>query len=202
MTSDATVVIRPRRGGAPDRRRLWFALAFLPLAVGGVVQHLRVGHGNTIWYVAAFACLALLTLGLRADFFAQTSLTFSGDLIRRTGYFGRSATCRRAAVSRVVEAELIASRIGAIPATWLLFLDASGRTLLRAYADYYPAAQLSQFRDALDVRWDRDDRVRTFAQMRREIPKSFPWTLAHIWITTIMMLVAAFVIVSVVASFA
>jgi hypothetical protein len=176
-------VIRPRAGGAPDRTRLRFALAFLPLAALGIARQFAGGLSSGLWYVAGFAALALLGLLARADFFAQTSIRAGDEYVHRTGYFGRSARCPRAAIARVVEADLITSRIAGIPAKWLLFLDARNKTLLRAYAEYYPANELFRLQAALDVPWETAAAIRTFAQMRRDIPRSFPWALAHIWLT-------------------
>jgi hypothetical protein len=80
-----------------------------------------------------------------------------------------------------------------------VFLDADGRTLLRAYAEYYPAAELSRLRETLDVEWVTLPRVRTFAQLRHEVPGSFPWTLAHIWLTLALVVSLAVIVGGVVA---
>lgn len=188
------VVIRPRAGGAPDRTRLRFALAFLPLAGLGIAREFAGGITSGLWYLAGFAALALVAVLARADFFVQTSIRVGDDYVARTGYFGRSARCPRAAVARVVEATLITSRVAGIPAKWLLFLDARNKTLLRAYAEYYPANELFRLQDALDVPWDPRPAIRTFAQMRRDIPHSFPWALAHIWLTLAIIAAVALII--------
>lgn len=178
------VVIRPRAGGAPDRVRWRFMLGLLPLVAAGIVRALRSGLSTGAWTIAAFAALVSVVALLRADFFAQTSVRVADDVIRRTGYFGRTATCSRAAVARVMLVTLGTSRFGAIPAKWLLFLDARGEPVLRAYAEYYSSDQLAQLEQTLDVPWDSPSEIRTFAQMRRDIPRSFPWALAHVWLTT------------------
>jgi hypothetical protein len=176
------VVIRPQAGGAPDRARARFVLGFLPL-IGVGVARLDGGVRSGVWYIAGLAALASVVLLLRADFFAQTSIQVGDGLIRRTGYFGRSATCSRAGVARVMLVTLVTSRIAAIPARWLLFLDARGAPILRAYAEYYPPDELARLMQTLDVAWETPDQTRTFAQMRRDIPQSFPWALAHVWLS-------------------
>lgn len=137
-----------------------------------------------VWYIAGLAALGSVVLLLRADFFAQTSIRVSDGVVRRTGYFGRSATCSRAAVTRVILVTVVSSRIAATPARWLLFLDARGEPLLRAYAEYYPPDELARLRQSLDVAWETPDQTRTFSQMRNDIPRSFPWALAHVWLCT------------------
>lgn len=188
------VVIRPRAGGAPDRTRMRFALAFLPLATLGLARQFTGGLSSGLWYLAGFAALALLALLARTDFFAQTNIRVDNEYVRRTGYLGRSGCCPRAAITRVVEVDLITSHIAGIPAKWLLFLDARNEALMRAYAEYYPATELFRLRDALDVPWQEVAAIRTFAQMRHDIPRSFPWALAHIWLTLAIIAVVALLI--------
>jgi hypothetical protein len=188
------VVIRPRAGGTPDRTRVRFALAFLPLATLGVARHFDKSLSSGLWYVAGLGALGIVVVLARADFFAQTSIRVGGDYVRRTGYLGRSASCPRAAIARVVEVDLTTSRFAGIPAKWLLFLDARGKLLMRAYADYYPTNELLRLRDTLDVSWQTAPQLRTFAQMRRDIPRSFPWTLAHIWLSLAIVAGIALVI--------
>ena len=74
------------------------------------------------------------------------------------------------------------------------------QTLLRAYAEYYPASELSRLRETLHVGWDTLPNVRTFAQVRRDIPSSFPWSLAHIWLTLVLITLAALVIGGLIAA--
>jgi hypothetical protein len=195
--NDAEVVFRPRRSVAADRKRLRFAVAFLPLAAVGVARQFHAELTSELWYVAGLATLVLLA---RADFFAQTSIRVRSSDVRRTGYLGRSTGCPRAAIARVVEVSAVGSRIGGIPATWLLFVDASGRVLLRAYAEYYPAAELSRLNETLAVDWETLPGVRTFAQIRRDIPRSFPWSLAHIWLTSAVITSVLLVIGGIIAT--
>jgi hypothetical protein len=145
-------VIRPRPGGAPDRTRLKFGLAFLPLAAIGAVRALRSGAGSGLWDFAFVPALIVVAILARAKFFAQTSIRVGPTRLRRTGYLGRSAGCLRAAIARVVEVNAVTSRI-----------------------------------------------VRTFAQLRREVPGSFPWTLAHIWLTFALVVSLAVIVGGVVA---
>jgi hypothetical protein len=191
--SNAEVVIRPRPGGAPDRTRFWFALAFAPIAVVGVARGFDHSVQSGLWYGAGALTLAALAVLARANFFAQTSIAVSASSVCRTGYLGRSASCPRETIARVLEVTAITARVGGLPATWLLFLDADGVTLMRAYAEYYPREELLRLRDALGVDWDVRGDVRTFAQYRRDIPGSFPWPLAHVWLT--LALVALLVVV-------
>ena len=184
-------MIRPKGGGAPDSVRVRFALAFLPLAVLGAARQFVGSLSSGLWYVAGFAALALFALSARADFFARTSIRVRRDDVRRTGYLGRSASCSRAAIARVAELVVVSTRVGGIPARWLLFLDIHGRTLMRAYAEYYPEQELVRLREALDVSWDSTPEVRTFARVRRDVPGSFPWALAHIWLTLAIVGAAA-----------
>jgi hypothetical protein len=51
-----------------------------------------------------------------------------------------------------------------------------------------------RLRDALGVDWDEQAKVRTFAQLRREVPGSFPWSLAHVWRTLAIVAVLGLVI--------
>jgi hypothetical protein len=194
---DPEVMIRPRSGGAADRTRLKFGLALLPLAAIGAVRELRGGASSRLWYLAFVAALIVFVLFARATFLAQTSIRISRTRVRRTGYLGRSASCPRAAIARVVEVNAITSRIGGIPASWLVFLDVDGRTLLRAYAEYYPADERLRLREALAVHWVTLSDVRTFAQLRRELPGSFPWTLAHVWLTFALVALLAVVVLTV-----
>jgi hypothetical protein len=188
------VVIRPRSGGASDRTRLRFALAFLPLAAVGVTRQLDAGLTSGLWYIGGLATLGVFAVLARADFFAQTSIRVGGDLVSRTGYLGRSASCQRAALARIVDVNVIASRFAGIPAKWLLFLDTRDQTLMRAYAEYYPEDELDRLKNALNVSWDSQPRLKTFGQVRRDIPGSFPWALAHIWLTLAMVAAVALVI--------
>lgn len=174
--------------------RFRIGLAFLPLATTGAVRELRGGASSRLWYLGLLATLVIFAFLARADFFAQTSIRVGRTRVKRTGYLGRSASCPRAAIARVIEVSAITSRVGGIPATSLLFLDSGDRTLLRAYAEYYPAAELARLREALDVSWARLPRVRTFAEMRREISGSFPWTLAHVWLTSALVVLLALLI--------
>ena len=199
VAASPELVIRPKSGGAPDRTRLRFALAFLPLAAVGVARQFDAGLSSGLWYVGGFGTLALFVVLARADFFAQTSIRVAGGRVRRTGYLGCSASCPRDDIARVMDVNVVSSRLAGIPAKWLLFLDASDRTLMRAYAEYYPASELARLRDALDVSWDPDARLRTFRQVRRDIPGSFPWALAHIWITLAIIAALAIVIAGLIA---
>jgi hypothetical protein len=201
LPDDAELVIRPRPGGAPDRARARFALAFVPIVLLGVIRAVRVRPAAGLWYAAGFAALAGIALLARRDFFARTSIRVDPSDVVRTGYFGRSARCPRAAVTRVVEASLVVTRLGGFPDTWLVFLDSGGKPLLRAYAEYYPSAELLRLRDTLGVEWDSLGETRTFARIRREIPRSFPWALAHVWLTlAIIAVVALFAVVAVSAA--
>lgn len=174
-------------------------LGLLPLVTVGAVRILTRSVNTGLWYIAGLASLACVVVLVRADFFAQTSIRVTDDLIRRTGYFGRSAACSRASVARVMQVTLITSRIAAIPATWLLFLDARGEPLLRAYADYYPSDELTRLQQTLDVPWDSPTQFRTFAQMRHDVPRSFPWALAHAWLSTVGALLIVTVAIAAVA---
>jgi hypothetical protein len=194
--------LRPQAGGAPDARRARFALYFVPLAVVGVVRQFDAGLSQALWYLAGVAALVGAVAFLRADFFARTSIRVGEDFVRRTGYFGRSASCSRASVARVIEVTLSTSRFGGIPARWLLFLDAHGGVLLRAYAEYYPADDLASLRRTLNVSWDAQTQTRTFAEIRRDLPGSFPWTLAHVWLTTTVILLIGIVGVAVIVNLA
>jgi hypothetical protein len=198
--NDAEVVFRPRPSVAADRKRLRFALAFLPFTAVGVARQFHAGLTSGLWYVAGLATLVIIVLLARADFFAQTSIRVRSSDVRRTGYLGRSASCPRSAIARVVEVSAVGSRIGGIPATWLLFLNRSGRVVLRAYAEYYPAAELSRLKETLAVDWETLPNVRTFAQIRRDIPKSFPWSLAHIWLSSALITSALLVIGGIIAT--
>jgi hypothetical protein len=195
----AELVIRPRSGGAADRVRLRFAFAFLPIVLLGVVRQFHGGLNAGLWYLAGLLTLVLIGLALRADFFAETSIHVASEAVGRTGYFGRSARCPRADISRVVEVSAVVSRLGGIPATWLLFLDAHNRTLLRAYAEYYPTDELSRLRAALDVDWEVVPGARTFAEVRRAIPASFPWALAHFWVTLALVTATGLVLAGLIA---
>jgi uncharacterized membrane protein len=57
-----------------------------------------------------------------------------------------------------------------------------------------PREELVRLRDALGVDWDEQAKVRTFAQLRREVPGSFPWSLAHVWLTLAIVAVLGLVI--------
>jgi hypothetical protein len=85
------VVIRPRRGGAPDRKRLWFALVFAPVAVLGIARSFHHSVTSGLWYAAGALTLTAFTVMARANFFARTSIAVSASFVRRTGYVGRSA---------------------------------------------------------------------------------------------------------------
>lgn len=184
-------------GGGPASRSY-----LVPLVVVGVVRQFDASVTQALWYVAGVAALLGAVAFLRADFFARTSIRVGEDFVRRTGYFGRSASCSRASVARVVEVTLSTSRLGGIPARWLLFLDARGRLLLRAYAEYYPADDLASLRQTLNVAWDAQRQTRTFAEMRRDLPGSIPWALAHVWLTTTVILLIGVVGVAVIVDLA
>jgi hypothetical protein len=145
------VVIRPRRGGAPDRKRVWFALVFAPVAVLGIARSFHHSVTSGLWYAAGALTLTAFTVMARANFFARTSIAVSASFVRRTGYVGRSAGWTRGRSS-----------------------CASGT--------------------ALGVDWDEQAKVRTFAQLRREVPGSFPWSLAHVWLTLAIVAVLGLVI--------
>lgn len=172
----------------------------MPLVLLGVVRQFHHGLNAGLWYVAGLLTLAMIALALRGDFFAETSIHVASDTVRRTGYFGRSASCPRTDISRVVEASAVASRIGGIPATWLLFLDADNRTLLRAYAEYYPPDEISRLRDALNLDWEVVSGVHTFGQIRRAIPASFPWPLAHLSLTLALLTATGLLLAGLIAS--
>jgi hypothetical protein len=164
----------------------------------GVIRAVRVRPAAGLWYAAGFAALAGVAVLARRDFFARTSIRVGPSDIVRTGYFGRAARCPRESVMRVVEASLVLSRFAGIPGRWLVFLDSGGRPLLRAYAEYYPPAELLRLQDTLGVAWDSLGETRTFARMRREIPRSVPWALAHLWLTlAIVACVGLFAVVAV-----
>lgn len=199
MPRDVEVTIRPKAGGPPDRARVAYAAAFLPMAAAGTARVLAGSQTATkgLLILGALASLLGLSFAIRADFFAQTSLALMEQTIRRTGYLGRSAECARGAVTRIVEATVVVARLGGIPTRWLLFLDASGRTLMRAYAEYYPQEELGRFRAASAIPWDHLSGVPTVADVRRRLPGSFPWVLAHPWITTLLLVLIALVLASI-----
>ncbi len=176
------VKIRPRPGGTADRTRFRVATgaAASTLAGGGFLFLASQGRGPLLWFLGWIGLLAAAAVVARTTFFAQTSIRVDRDLVRRTGCLGRSASCSRAAIGRVIEISLTAwpAEVG-IPAKWLLFLDTHGRPLLRAYAEYYPTAELERLRHALDVPWESRSKIWTFESMRREFPGSFPWVLGH-----------------------
>jgi hypothetical protein len=130
---------------------------------------------------------------LTALFLARSSLALVGDTIRRESWFGRSASCSRAAVAGVVEIPLKFSRLSPYGETWLLFLDGAGGTLLRAYGDYYPPEELSRFRAALALPWERV-LTATFAHARRAFPRSFRWPWAHFWSTLLAILLGGWLV--------
>jgi hypothetical protein len=85
------------------------------------------------------------------------------------------------------------SRLTPFGETWLLFLDGAGATLLRAYADYYPPEELSRFRAALALPWERVGTAR-FAQARRAFPRSFRWPWAHFWLLLLAILMGGWLV--------
>jgi hypothetical protein len=61
------------------------------------------------------------------------------------------------------------------PSAWLLVLDDESRLLFRAVAEYYPPDELARLEDALAVPWQAVPEPRPYAELRRELPGSFPW---------------------------
>lgn len=199
---DAVVCIRPSRGGSSvGGSRVGQAIAFLPMAVLGVVRGVAAHPATWIWWAAGLASLAAFAFLARADFFAQTSLCLTPNELVRTGYLGRTARCRRELIREVVQMRLVATRLGGIPAPWLLFLADDRSVLLRAYVDYYPANELARLEDGLSVPWRDDYDTKTFLAARRQVPGAFPWPLAHLWITTIGLMVGVVVLASIIAAF-
>lgn len=195
------VIIRPRAGGVADRLRVRYVFAALPLAALGVASKLTDAVTDRTWYAVFGVSVVLLALLVRADFFARTSIRITRDRVRRTGYFGRWRSRPLSAVARVVEVGVAGSRLTRSPERWLLFLDDRGRTILRAYAEYYRSAELLRLREALGVPWDRIPEVLTVAETRRELPRAFPWPLAHIWLTSLAGTALAMVVSGMVFGF-
>jgi len=156
------------------------------------VQTLAVNPGGIGWIAAGLAAFAGLCYALAVDFYAQTSLGLIDGRVRRTGFLGRSATARQDGIARVTESTATYTLWGGIPSRWLFFLDPEGRTLLRAYAEYYSPEELDRFRAALGVPWEQLAGLRTFRQLRRELPGSVPWAMAHYWLSAILACLGAF----------
>ncbi|MDP9227345.1 MAG: hypothetical protein M3P18_26560, partial [Actinomycetota bacterium] len=68
--------------------------------------------------------------------------------------------------------------------------------------DFELGDELWQLRETPNVSWDTLPNVRTFAQMRQDIPRSFPWTLAHTWLTLAVVAVLALLIGGIIAGHA
>ena len=121
--SQQIMVIRPCGGGRSDRARFAYSVAFVPIVAAGVARAIGGAHSalTALLVVASLLSAVGLSLALRADFFANTSLSLTSRVIRRTGYFGRTGECRRDAVDRVVEATVVVTRLGGIPASGFSF---------------------------------------------------------------------------------
>jgi hypothetical protein len=183
---DRNVVIRARvvgrHVGARWRRNLWF----LPLAL---VNLARVPLSTVLWTVAGAASLSVVCFGL----IAQTKLGIVDGMILRRSWVGRSKSCPRSAIARVVELPIVLTRLG-LPETWLVFVDEEDRALLRAYSSFFTPADLERFRSALDLPWDSVGGLVTAGQARTAFPGSFRWPWAHYWLTTVAVLVAGFLV--------
>ena len=193
---DQELVIRPKPDRAVDRRRWRRALPIVPFAAWIVLRDATTDARALLWIGAGALCLGLLILGLRANFFAQTSILLSRATLKKIGYLGRSAACPRAAVIRVIEVELVASRWYVAPPTrWLLFIDDLDRVLLRAQVDYYSPIELTQLRLALGVPWDRREaETQTIGEFCHDLPGSFPWRWAHPGLTASIIVTSGLVI--------
>jgi hypothetical protein len=193
--TEPVVLIRPRFLGPRFRERLRRGLWFLPLAILGLA---RKSLKEDLWIVGGVAVFAVIAYAHTALYVARSNLALVDDTIRRRSWLGRSATCSRTAVARVVEIRLRLTRLTGLGETWLLFVDEADRTLLRAYADYYPLEELARFSAALALPWRQVPGTATFAHARREFPGSFRWPWAHVWLVLLAVLVAGWLVAAIV----
>jgi hypothetical protein len=162
----------------------------LPLVVIIGIQTATEHPGDLPWALLAVAIVIALLAVYSFDFFAQTSVSVADGLVRRTGVFGRSTTCRLADVGHVIEAPTSFTSF-ASPERWLWLMDAEGRTLMRVYAPYYRFRDIERLKSRLDVPWDYNTGYRRLLDFRRAHPGSVPWPMAHYWVTFLGVLGAA-----------
>jgi hypothetical protein len=182
------VVIRQKFFGPEFRRRFRHGLWLLPLVGIGFA------HGSlqtALWSLAGVTAFTVVAYALTAAILGHATLGVVDGTIRRTSWLGGSVSCPRSSVARVVEVSLSFTPLG-YGERFLLFLDRNDRTLLRAYAGYYAPEELARFAAALALPWDGFGRRVTAAQARRALPGSFPWPWAHYLLTTLALLVAAY----------
>jgi hypothetical protein len=193
--AESNVVIRQRFFGPEFRRRLRYGLWFLPLAAVGLA---RVSLPTALWLLGGVATSTGVTYSLTAAILGHATLGIVDGTIRRTSWLRGSVSCPLSFVARVVEMPLTFTPVG-YGERFLLFLGRDDETLMRAYAGYYTSEELARFADALAIPWDRVGRT-TPAQARRAFPGSFPWPWAHYLLTTLALLVAAYLVAIIVVA--
>jgi len=167
-------------------------LPFLPLAVVGLGRTLSRDPGEALWILAGVGAFAALAYAMTFEVLLHARLGIADGEVQRHGLFG-SADVPVGELARVVEATATFTRWGGIPDRWLFFVDASGRTRLRAYAEFYDVGDLAQLADSLGVPWQQVPGVVSFRELRKQLPGSVPWAWAHYWLSAAGVLVAGFV---------
>jgi hypothetical protein len=190
-----SVVIRQRLGGPRMAARWKQGVVILPLAL---IMLAQTNAKEAAFVLGCTLAFCAIVLGLAAWLLGNTSLALTEHAIVRTSPFGRRAELDRRQVEMVVEAPLSLTRASPISETWLLFIGSGGRTLLRAYADYYTPEQLARFRAGLGTRWERLAPM-PLETARQSYPGSFGWQWAHPWLMTLAVLFAGFALATVVA---
>ncbi len=159
----------------------------------------RVSLPTALWSLGGVAAFTVVAYSLTAAILGHSSLGIVDGTIQRTTWLRGSVSCPRSSVARVVEVPLSFTPLG-YGERFLLFLGRDDETLMRAYAGYYAPEELARFAAALAVPWEGFGRRVTPAQARRAFPGSFSWPWAHYLLTTLALLVAAYLVTIVVVA--
>jgi hypothetical protein len=185
------VVLRPRPFGAHMRGRWRYGLLYVPAAVFGLARQPPL-------HALAIAAGGLGLSGIMLAASMRLRLALSDGTIRRTSWWGRTVACPAAAVTSVVQVTAEISWTGP-PETWLLFLDADGRTVMRAIVSSYPPDEVQRFLRALDRPTTALPGVLKVGEVRREFPRSFHWPWAH-YLLTVFLLMTGGIFLAIVAA--
>jgi hypothetical protein len=133
-------------------------------------------------------------LEIRGRFLGRPQIALRDGALVVGTIFGRRSIDDASQIARIVCADAAYARFGPDRDYLWLFVDATGRGLLRLHPLKWHRGDLERLRAALDVPLEVRGVGGTVAGLRREFPGVLPWWEAHLAATTFLVMLALVVV--------
>jgi hypothetical protein len=165
----------------------WGRYAAFGLLMGGFTLVLACGFGvaiRTALDVTIGTCAGILVLlalgGLRLYLVGRfASLRVEGGQLVAVNAMGLARRFAAGRVARIYRASVELTVRSSWTMRYFLFIDGTGRTVLKLPATWWPDAGIDAVGNALGIPVDRSTETLDGPAFRRAFPGSIPWVVAH-----------------------